>query len=74
MDLIKVLWSMVTGCVLIRRAVAGRFDDDGRQPNVGAARPFDCLEVKWPGGAVRRFTNLALGRYITIVEGGHKWE
>ena len=27
-----------------------------------------------PGGATQRFTNLPLERYITIVEGGHKWK
>jgi hypothetical protein len=34
------------------------------------------VEVKWPqpSGAVERFTDLPLNRYITIVEGTGKWK
>jgi hypothetical protein len=34
------------------------------------------LEVRWPqpGGAVERFTDLPIDRYITIVEGTGKWK
>jgi len=41
----------------------------GRRPRI------DSLEVTWPlpGGAVERFTNLPLNRYITLVEGEGKW-
>ena len=33
------------------------------------------VEVKWPqpSGAVERFTNLPVDRYITLVEGSGKW-
>jgi len=43
---------------------------------VGRRAKLDSLEVKWPqpSGAVQRFTNLPLDRYITIVEGVGKWE
>ena len=43
---------------------------------IGRRAKLDSLEVKWPqpGGAVQRFTNLPLDRYITIVEGINKWE
>ena len=36
---------------------------------------IDWLEIKWPqpGGAVKRFTELPIDRYITIVEGQSKW-
>ena len=36
---------------------------------------IDWIEIKWPlpSGAVERFTNLPLNRYITIVEGAGKW-
>jgi hypothetical protein len=42
----------------------------GRRPKI------DWLEVKWPlpSGAVERFTDLPLNRYITIVEGAGKWK
>jgi len=38
---------------------------------IGSRTKLDWLEVKWPlpSGAVERFTNLPLDRYITIVEG-----
>jgi hypothetical protein len=43
---------------------------------IGSRTKLDSLEVKWPqpSGAVQRFTNLPLDRYITIVEGVGKWE
>jgi enediyne biosynthesis protein E4 len=42
----------------------------------GAHAKIDWLEVKWPqpSGAVERFTNLPIDRYITIVEGAGKWQ
>ena len=41
----------------------------------GQRPKFDWLEVKWPepSGAVERFINLPINRYITIVEGTGKW-
>ena len=43
---------------------------------IGKRTKIDWLEVKWPqpGGAVERFTNLPLDRYIAIVEGTGKWK
>lgn len=43
---------------------------------IGQRAKIDNLEVKWPlpGGAVERFTDLPLNRYITIVEGAGKWK
>jgi hypothetical protein len=43
---------------------------------VGKRSRIDWLEVKWPqpGGAVERFNNLPIDRYITIIEGVGKWE
>jgi hypothetical protein len=43
---------------------------------MGKHPKIDWLEVKWPqpSGAVERFTNLPVDRYITIVEGTGKWE
>ena len=42
---------------------------------IGTRTKIDWLEVKWPqpSGAVERFTNLPLDRYVTIVEGSGKW-
>ena len=42
---------------------------------IGQRPKIDSLEVKWPqpGGAVERFTNVPIDRYITIVEGEGKW-
>jgi enediyne biosynthesis protein E4 len=42
----------------------------------GKRPKMDWLEVKWPqpGGAVERFADLPLDRYITIVEGTGKWK
>ena len=43
---------------------------------LGARRKIDWVEVKWPlpSGAVERFTDLPIDRYITIVEGAGKWK
>jgi len=43
---------------------------------LGKRSKIDWLEIKWPrpGGALERFTQLPLDRYITIVEGSGKWE
>jgi hypothetical protein len=43
---------------------------------IGKRFRFDWLEIKWPlpSGAVERFTDLPLNRYITIVEGTGKWK
>jgi hypothetical protein len=43
---------------------------------IGRRRRIDSLEVKWPmpSGAVERFTDLPLNRYVTIVEGTGKWK
>ena len=42
---------------------------------IGKRTKIDWLEVKWPqpSGRVERFTDLPVGRYITIVEGEGKW-
>ncbi len=42
---------------------------------LGARTQVDWVEVKWPqpGGAVERFTNLPVDRYVTLVEGSGKW-
>jgi hypothetical protein len=43
---------------------------------IGNRSKIDWVEVKWPqpSGAVERFTDLPLNRYITIVEGTGKWK
>jgi hypothetical protein len=43
---------------------------------IGGRLKMDWLEVKWPqpSGAVERFADLPLDRYITIVEGTGKWK
>lgn len=43
---------------------------------VGRRTKIDSLEIKWPlpSGAVERFTELPVDRYITIVEGSGKWK
>ena len=43
---------------------------------IGKRSKIDWLEVKWPSpsGAVERFTNLPIDRYITLIEGAGKWE
>jgi hypothetical protein len=42
---------------------------------IGKRAKIDWLEVKWPqpGGQIERFTDLPIGRYITIVEGEGKF-
>jgi hypothetical protein len=43
---------------------------------IGSRPKLDSLEVRWPqpSGAVERFTDLPIDRYITIVEGTGKWK
>jgi enediyne biosynthesis protein E4 len=43
---------------------------------LGKRSKIDWLEIKWPqpSGAVERFAELPIDRYITIVEGKGKWE
>ena len=43
---------------------------------LGNSTKIDWLEVKWPlpSGAVERFANLPIDRYVTIVEGTGKWK
>jgi enediyne biosynthesis protein E4 len=43
---------------------------------IGKRTKIDWLEIKWPqpGGAVERFTDLPIDRYITIIEGQGKWQ
>jgi enediyne biosynthesis protein E4 len=42
---------------------------------IGKRTQFDWVEIKWPqpSGAVQRFANLPIDRYITIREGEEKW-
>ena len=43
---------------------------------IGSRRKIDWLDVHWPqpSGAVERFNDLPIDRYITIVEGSGKWK
>jgi len=43
---------------------------------LGKRTAIDSLEVKWPqpGLGTQRFSDLPIDRYITIVEGEHKWQ
>ncbi len=43
---------------------------------LGKHTKLDWVEVKWPqpSGAVERFTNLPVDRYVTLVEGSGKWK
>lgn len=43
---------------------------------IGNRQKMDWLEAQWPqpSGAVERFANLPINRYITIVEGTGKWK
>jgi hypothetical protein len=43
---------------------------------IGQHAKIDSLGIKWPlpSGAVERFTDLPINRYITIVEGAGKWK
>jgi enediyne biosynthesis protein E4 len=42
---------------------------------IGKRTKIDWLEVKWPlpSGAVERFANLPIDRYVTIIEGQGSW-
>ncbi len=42
---------------------------------IGARTKIDWVEIVWPqpSGAVERFTNLPIDRYVTLVEGTGKW-
>jgi hypothetical protein len=42
---------------------------------IGGRTKLDWVEVKWPlpGGAVERFVDLPIDRYVTLVEGSGKW-
>jgi len=42
---------------------------------LGARAKIDWLEIKWPqpSGAIERFTDLPVDRYITLTEGTKKW-
>jgi enediyne biosynthesis protein E4 len=42
---------------------------------IGGRTKLDWVDVKWPqpSGAVERFANLPLDRYVTLVEGSGKW-
>jgi hypothetical protein len=43
---------------------------------IGQHARMDWLEVKWPqpSGAVERFTDLPIDRYLTLIEGQGKWK
>ena len=43
---------------------------------IGSRSKLDWVEVTWPqpSGAVERFTNLPIDRYVTLVEGSGKWK
>jgi len=43
---------------------------------IGKRTKVDFIEVKWPlpSGAVQRFSNLPVDRYITIIEGEETWK
>ena len=43
---------------------------------IGKRTKIDWLEIKWPlpSGAIERFTDLPVDRYVTIVEGQGKWK
>jgi hypothetical protein len=43
---------------------------------LGKRSKVDSLDVQWPqpGGSAEHFTDLPVDRYITIVEGTHKWK
>src|SRR3954470_22714186 len=43
---------------------------------IGRRTKIDWLEIKWPlpSGAVERFTDLTIDRYITIIEGQGEWK
>ena len=41
----------------------------------GQRPKIDWVEVRWPepSGAVERFTDLPIDRYVTLVEGAGRW-
>jgi hypothetical protein len=43
---------------------------------IGKRTKIDWMEIKWPlpSGAIDRFTDLPIDRYITIIEGQGKWQ
>jgi enediyne biosynthesis protein E4 len=43
---------------------------------IGQRPKLDWIEIRWPqpSGAIQRFTDLPLNRYITITEGMDKWK
>jgi enediyne biosynthesis protein E4 len=43
---------------------------------IGRRQKIDWIEVKWPqpSGAIERFSDLPIDRYITITEGEKKWK
>jgi len=43
---------------------------------LGSQPKIDWVEVKWPqpSGAVERFTELPINRYVTLIEGTGKWK
>ena len=43
---------------------------------IGSRAKLDWVEITWPqpSGAVERFTNLPIDRYVTLVEGSGKWK
>ena len=42
---------------------------------LGTRTKIDWVEVKWPlPGAIERFTDLPIDRYVTLVEGQGKWK
>jgi enediyne biosynthesis protein E4 len=43
---------------------------------IGKRTKIDWLEIKWPlpSGAIERFTDLPIDRYVTIIEGQEKWK
>lgn len=36
----------------------------------GSAKRIDTLEIRWPDGTLKRFTNVASGRYYTVTRAG----
>jgi hypothetical protein len=39
---------------------------------VGPATKIDSVEIRWPSGTVDKLTNVALNKYIKVVEGAGK--
>jgi hypothetical protein len=36
----------------------------------GSAKQIDTLEIRWPDDTLKRFTNVASGRYYTVTRAG----